>query len=68
MSLILPKYGANGNALSLLTAQRKDGDLPPRKTPRLSLDTASGSMRASASGSASQSGGLVKLSLINGPG
>ncbi|KAH7335370.1 Cullin family-domain-containing protein [Rhizoctonia solani] len=61
MSLVLPKYG---DALTLLTSQRKEGDPPPRKTPRLD-PTASGSMRTSTS--SSTHGGPIRLTLKNGP-
>ncbi|KAL5633304.1 hypothetical protein ACGC1H_003713 [Rhizoctonia solani] len=61
MSLILPKYG---DALTLFTSQRKEGDPPPRKTPRLD-PTASGSVRTSASSSTHR--GPIRLSLNNGP-
>ncbi|CAE7222896.1 unnamed protein product [Rhizoctonia solani] len=61
MSLVLPKYG---DALTLFTSQRKEGDPPPRKTPRLD-PTASGS--AGPSTSSSTHGGPIRLSLINGP-
>ncbi|KDN47655.1 hypothetical protein RSAG8_03445, partial [Rhizoctonia solani AG-8 WAC10335] len=61
MSLILPKYG---DALTDFTSQRKEGDPPPRKTPRLD-STASGSIRTSTS--TSTHGGPIRLSLNNGP-
>ncbi|KAF8739091.1 cullin family, partial [Rhizoctonia solani] len=59
MSLILPKYG---DALTLFTSQRKEGDPPPRKTARLD-PTASGSARTSTS----THGGPIKLTLKGGP-
>ncbi|ELU43489.1 hypothetical protein AG1IA_02470 [Rhizoctonia solani AG-1 IA] len=59
MSLTLPKYG---DALTLFTSQRKEGDPPPRKTARLD-PTASGSARTSTS----THGGPIKLTLKGGP-
>ncbi|QRV88795.1 cullin family [Ceratobasidium sp. AG-Ba] len=63
MALVLPKYG---NALTLLKAQRKDGDPPPKKTARLD-PPAPGSASTSTSASL-LSGAPVKLTLVNGPG
>jgi hypothetical protein len=61
MNLTLPKYG---DALTLFTSQRKEGDPPPRKTARLD-PTASGSGRTSTS--TSTHGGPIRLTLKNGP-